>query len=71
LSRQPGTPTLDPTVVVYLLPLTSHEAQLVARAVGQLMANEGESVAGRNVVAMLKQPLDKEALRSLVDVLVV
>jgi hypothetical protein len=70
LTRQPGTPTLDPTIVVYLLPLTSHESQVVARAVRQLMANEGESVPARNVLAMLRQPLDKEALRSLVDVLV-
>jgi hypothetical protein len=63
-------PTLDPTVVVYVLPLTRHGAQLVARAVRQLMKDEGVSVPARDVLAMLERPLEKEELRSLVDVLV-
>jgi hypothetical protein len=57
-------------IVVYAVPLTRHEAQLVARAVKQLMANEGVSAAGQNILAMLDRPLDEEELRSLVDVLV-
>jgi hypothetical protein len=37
LSRRAGTPTLDPTIVVYAVPLTRHEAQMVARASGKLV----------------------------------
>jgi hypothetical protein len=59
LTRRAGTPTtVDPTIIVRVLPLTPNEAQLVARAVKQLMATEGESGAGRDVLAMLKRPLE-------------
>jgi divalent metal cation (Fe/Co/Zn/Cd) transporter len=70
VSRRAATPTLDPTVVVYAVPLTPNEMQLVARAVRLLIAKEGVSVAGQNVLAMLDRPLDEEELRSLGDVLV-
>jgi hypothetical protein len=59
LTRRAGSPTtFDATIIVRVLPLTPNEAQLVARAVKQLMATEGESVAGRDVLAMLKRPLE-------------
>jgi hypothetical protein len=59
-----GTPTLDPTVAIVVLPLTRHEAQLVARAVKALMATEGASVTPEDVLAMLERPLHREELRS-------